>query len=79
LSPALASALRRAAEEQARHRRVPLAPAQVVRKGIARRAADQVPFTQRPISILRPVPEDPIELREFVLQQFPPPARRLAR
>ena len=79
MTPALAHALRRAAELQQRHRRVPLAPAQPVRQGIARRAAEDVPYTPRPISVLRPVAEDAQQLREFVLEQFPLAAARLAR
>jgi hypothetical protein len=56
-----------------------LPPTVPLRAGLSRRPAEQVPVTLQPISILRPVPEDPIELREFCLLQFPPPARRLAR
>jgi hypothetical protein len=79
MSPALASAFRLAQQVASRPRRVVLPAPEQLRAGLARRPAEQVPVTLQPISILRPVPEDPLELREFVLLQFPPAARRLAR
>ena len=76
VSPALARAFEHAQHEQ---RRVVLPRPEVVRKGIARRPAAVVPFSPRPVAILAPHAETPTEVHEFVLQQFPPAAQRLAR
>jgi len=78
MSPALARAWDAARRAQ-RTRPVALPAAEPVRQGLGRRPAKVVPFSPRPVTVLAPHPETPGELHEFVLEQFPPSARRLAR
>ena len=50
-----------------------------MRQALAIRPAADVPYQQAPISIFAPRPETPATVHEFVLRQFTPAARRLAR
>jgi hypothetical protein len=73
MSPALAHALRQANELQRRKPRVRpivLPPPEVLRKGLSRRPAEQVPVTLRPISVLRPLAETDEQLRAGVIEIF---------
>lgn len=84
MSSALAIALRSAADAQ---RSIRANPHRVARAreeraiaqlgdGISRRAGGA---STGSVFVLRPVPEDAVEIHEFVMQQFDPRARRLAR
>ena len=77
MTGALAGALRMAAGVRAR--RIAAPKADTVRMGLARRPAEVVPFSPRPISILAPHHETPAELRAFVLAEFQEARRKRRR
>ena len=79
MTTALAIALRKAAEMQGRRTRNVVLPLLAVHGGVGRRAAAEAPVTLRPISVLRPEQDTAQTVHEFVLEQFPAPARKLAR
>jgi hypothetical protein len=62
-----------------RIRRVALAKPIPVREAVSRRPAEEVPFTPPPISIMAPKPETALDVHRFVMDQFTPKARRLAK
>lgn len=50
--------------------RVQLAKAKPVKEAVSLRAAGDVPYTPRPISIFKPTPDDPVTIKQFVRDQF---------
>jgi len=79
MSTLLSTALRLAAAMQGRRVRNVVLPMPELRAGAGRRAAVDAPLNARPISILRPERDTAASVHDFVLEQFPASARRLAR
>lgn len=80
MSRALTQAFARALELQRKSSVRPVVlPREVVRHGVARRAAADAPLNVRPIVILAPVADTAQTVHDFALEQFPVQAQRLAR
>jgi len=59
-----------------RLRHVALARPVPVRETVAKRPAEDVPFTPPAVTILKPKPETPEDVRRFVVEQFREAARK---
>lgn len=66
----------RAQQQDRRLQRVQLARPKPVTPTVALRPSEQVPFTPRPVTILKPVADTPLTLKAFVREEFREAAKK---